>query len=121
MPKIRQLLKEIVSSKIPAIKAVEMLQTVSGVGRNLSTKLLAMHQPEKLVVVNEPVERALRAFGYEMEMDTGITGSEYGRFLKELTEFIDECDVMNLRAAAALDAFFYAYSNNMLMAADEGA
>lgn len=40
-----------------------------------------MCQPEKFVVVNEPVESALRAFGYEVEPGPGITGRGYRQFL----------------------------------------
>jgi hypothetical protein len=111
LSQVRELLKKFVTSTLTVAKSVEMLQEISGIGRNLATKLLAMHNPGKFVVVNEPVESALRRFGYEIEMSTRITGTNYVRFLKELGDFIDECEGLGLQAAAALDAFFYAYKD----------
>ena len=112
LSQVRGILKQILTSTVPVAKSVEMLEEVSGIGRNLATKLLAMHKPEQFVVINEPVESALRAFGYDVEMSTGITGTSYVRFLKDLGVFIDECENLGLRAAPALDAFFYAYRDS---------
>jgi hypothetical protein len=108
LPKLKDLLRKLAASTTPAA-SVEALQTVSGVGRNLATKLLAMHRPDRFVVINEPVESALRAFGYDLDMARGLTGGAYNRFLKDLAPFIEECDAAGLRPAAALDAFFYDY------------
>jgi HKD family nuclease len=109
LPKLKGILQKIAAPSTAVGKSLDMLQAIPGIGRNLATKLLAMHQPERFVVVNEPVESALRAFGYDVEMSTGVTGTNYGRFLKDLSVFIDECENVGLRAAPALDAFFYAY------------
>ncbi len=87
-------------------QALKDLQEIPGIGRNLSTKLLAMCTPDKYIVVNDVVERALRAFGYFVSSDSDIGGEAYLRVLKELKPFIDECQALGLQPAAALDAFF---------------
>jgi hypothetical protein len=72
-----------------------------------------MCQPEKFVVLNKPVERALRALGYEVDPRRSITGRGYRQFLEELTDFIRASDAAGLKAAPALDAFFYAYNRGL--------
>jgi hypothetical protein len=111
LSKLKSVLQRVVQQLTPVESSVELLQTITGIGRNLATKLLAMCQPEKFVVVNEPVESALRGFGYQVESGPGITGKAYKQFLQDLTNFIDECDAVGLKAAPALDAFFYAYKD----------
>jgi HKD family nuclease len=108
LPKLKALLRKLAKSTSPT-PSVEALQSVAGIGRNLATKLLAMHRPDKFVVINEPVESALLGFGYELEMSHGVTSATYERFLKDLAPFIEECEAAHLRPAAALDAFFYDY------------
>ncbi len=99
--------------KLPNFKsvgpAVEALQSQRGIGRNLATKLLAVYNPDKNVVVNEPVQSALRAFEYDRELDFEMTGPSYEKFLKDLAPFIEECEIARLAPAPALDAFFYDY------------
>jgi hypothetical protein len=43
LSQVRELLKKFVTSTLTVAKSVEMLQEISGIGRNLATKLLAMH------------------------------------------------------------------------------
>ena len=66
LQRLQELLRKIASApgSFPVERAVQELQEIGGIGRNLATKLLAMNAPSEFVVVNEPVERALRAFGY---------------------------------------------------------
>lgn len=109
LPNLTSSLQKIATQSFSVEESVELLQKIVGVGRNLATKLLAMCQPEKFVVVNEPVESALRAFGYEVESGPGISGKGYTQFLRDLEKFVEECEAAGLRAAPALDAFFYAY------------
>jgi hypothetical protein len=40
-----------------------------------------------------------------------LSGKNYANFLKDLDDFIQECESLNLPAAPALDAFFYAYKS----------
>ena len=89
----------------------QALQGQRGIGRNLATKLLAVYNPDKNVVVNEPVQSALRAFEYDSEIDFDMTGAAYEKFLKDLAPFIEECEIARLAPAPALDAFFYDYRN----------
>ena len=105
LPRLREILRQMAVTA--PLAALEALQTVPGIGRNLATKLLAMHLPEKFVVINEPVQSALGRFGYELEMHNIVTSEAYERFLNDLKFFIEECEAVGLRPAAALDAFFY--------------
>ena len=68
LSKLKVTLTTITTEKVAVDQAVEILQEIRGIGRNLATKLLALCTPEKFVVVNEPVEKALRAFGYDVEV-----------------------------------------------------
>ena len=108
---LRQTLKTVVLPGVSAGRAVESLQDIPGVGRNVATKLLAMIAPERFVVVNEPVERALRGFGYSIDSGSHITGKQYTQLLKDLKPFIEECEELGLQPAPGLDAFLYAYKD----------
>jgi HKD family nuclease len=105
----------IILKKLPQFKsvgaAVEALQRQQGIGRNLATKLLAVYDPDKNVVVNEPVQSALRALQYDSELDSELTGQAYEKFLKDLAPFIEECESARFPPGPALDAFFYDYRN----------
>jgi HKD family nuclease len=113
LSKLRIALARIATQSLPVEQSLDLLQEIGGVGRNLATKLLAMCQPEKFVVLNKPVERALRALGYEVDPRRSITGRGYRQFLEELTDFIRASDAAGLKAAPALDAFFYAYNRGL--------
>jgi hypothetical protein len=80
-----------------------------GIGPNLASKLLAVYDPDRFVVINGPVERALIDFGFASEDLDPMNGTKYDRFLKELQVFIEEAQILRLVPAAALDAFFYFY------------
>lgn len=110
LPKLKAILQAMAESASP-VSSLEPLQTVAGVGRNLATKFLAIHQPEKFVVVNEPVESALRGFDYELDMSAGATVLAYSGFLRDLRPFIEECESAGLKPASGLDAFFYDFRN----------
>jgi hypothetical protein len=84
---------------------------VRGIGRNLATKLVAVHLPEDCVVINDPVERALRSFGCSSEALKDMNARSYRNLLSELAPFTDECYALRLQQAAALDAFFWWYAN----------
>lgn len=111
LPQLKTILKALTAQSSTIAKQVDDLQTIPGIKRNLATKLLAVYNPEKYVVVNGPVERALRAFGYDIELGSRITGKGYAIFLQSLRAFIEEAEAIGLHAAPALDAFFYKYQN----------
>jgi HKD family nuclease len=112
LPRLQQVLRKIVARRSFDVKRVlEELQQVKGIGRNLATKLLAMSAPDKYVVINDPVERALRAFGYPIKPGSDIDGEDYLQILRDLRSFIEECEGLGLQSATALDAFFYAYKD----------
>ncbi len=89
--------------------AVDSLIGIPGIGRNLATKLVVVQSPTENVAFNEPIERALQSFGYPSP-DGEFSGSVYRQLIRELSPFIEECEVQGLDRAAALDAFFYSYA-----------
>jgi HKD family nuclease len=93
----------------PTSTSYDELAKIYGVGPNLATKLFAIYDPQRFVVLNAPVERALLSFGFAQENLDPMNGQKYERFLKELKPFIEEAEIQNLIPAAALDAFFYYY------------
>ena len=108
---LKGILKRLVDagSKEDLIGVLDDLQRIPGIGRNLATKLMAVHGPGSFVVVNKPVERALRAFNYPIKSGTRLTGIEYFQLLEDLKPFIQESERAGLMAVPALDAFFYKY------------
>jgi len=111
LPQLQEVLRDLTTGALPFARAVDDLQKVPGIGRNIATKLLALDTPSKYVVVNGPVERALRAFGYSLTTTSSLAGKEYAELLRELNRFIEEAESLGLQAATALDAFFYAYKD----------
>ena len=85
------------------------LDKVYGIGPNLTTKLFAVYDPDKFIVVNGPVERALLSFGFSQEDLDPMNGPKYELFLKELRPFVEEAQIHKLLPAAALDGFFFYY------------
>lgn len=104
---LKNALKEI--GHITIAKSFNHLSKVFGIGLNLTTKLHAVYDPDKFIVVNGPVERALLSFGFSQEDLDSMDGLKYERFLKELDPFIEEARAQKTLPAAALDAFFYFY------------
>lgn len=90
------------------------LDRVYGLGPNLTSKFLAVYDPEQFIVVNGPVERALLSFGFSQEDLDPMDGVKYESFLKQLSPFIEEARIQGLLPAAALDAFFYFYRGTPL-------
>lgn len=107
LPQLKTALKDIGRTTIAA--SYGQLDEVYGIGPNLTTKLLAVYDPEEFIVVNGPVERALLSFGFSQEDLDPMDGMKYERFLKELQPFIEDAQIQKLLPAAALDAFFYFY------------
>jgi hypothetical protein len=73
----------------------------------LASKFLAVFDPERFIVVNGSVERALLSFGVAHEDLEPMEGLKYKKFLEKLSLFIEEARAQHLLPAAALDAFFY--------------
>ncbi len=111
---LTQIRRDLTNAATPLVsveRAVENLQEIRGIGRNVATKLMAMIAPERFVVVNGPVERALRAFGYSIGPGPRITGKRYEKLLEDLKPFIEESKELGLQPVPALDAFFYKYKD----------
>ncbi len=111
LPRLQEVLRAVADAG-DVERALEELQEVAGIGRNVATKLLAMSMPDKCVVINNPVEHALRAFGYSIESGSNISGKGYLQIMRELRPFIEECEGIGLQPAEALDAFFYAHKDS---------
>jgi PLD-like domain len=107
LPQLKAALKGI--GRTTTSSSYNRLDEVYGLGPNLTSKLLAVFDPQQFIVVNGPVERALLSFGFSQEDLDPMSGVKYERFLKELHPFIEEAGAQNLLPAAALDAFFYFY------------
>jgi HKD family nuclease len=109
LPAIKNRLGSLDNRALRTADHLDALQRIPGVGPNLATKLLAVYDPERFIVVNEPVKTALRSFGFKMAAD--LDGKGYELFLREVRDFVEEAESQGLRPAAALDAFFFEYRN----------
>ena len=107
LPQLKAALKGI--GRTTTANSYSQLAKIYGLGPNLTTKLLAVYDPEKFIVVNGPVEKALLSFGFSQEDLDPMDGVKYERFLKELYLFVEEARIQKLLPAAALDGFFYFY------------
>lgn len=107
LPKLKNALKGIGHTTTAA--SYNQIEAVYGIGPNLTTKLLAVYDPEEFIVVNGPVERALLSFGFSQEDLDPMNGLKYEVFLRTLYPFIEEARIQKFLPAAALDGFFYFY------------
>jgi hypothetical protein len=112
LPQLKAALKGIGSTTTSS--SYNQLDRVYGLGPNLTSKFLAVYDPQQFIVVNGPVERALLSFGFSQEDLDPMDGVKYERFLKQLSPFIEEARIQGLLPAAALDAFFYFYRGTPL-------
>jgi HKD family nuclease len=78
---------------------------VEGVGLNFLTKVLAVHDPMRFTVFNQPIAKALYYFKYERTR--GYTQAKrYLEFAELMKRFLKESDG---RSSLDLDAFFFQY------------
>ena len=81
------------------------LYKVEGVGLNFLTKVLAVHDPLKFTVFNQPIAKALEYFKYERTR--GYTPARrYVEFADLMRRFLKESGG---RSSLDLDAFFFEY------------
>jgi HKD family nuclease len=78
---------------------------VFGIGRNVTTKILAMLNPENMPVYNQAVEETLRSFGYAIDPQES-TGAAYEAFCNAMRSFVKECGQSEM---LSIDAFFSNY------------
>lgn len=82
---------------------------VSYLGMNMVSKVLAAHDPHRWPVLNAPVRKALKNFGYTVPR--GLTeGQKYKLFADLMTTFVDRSGAPNMYA---IDRFFYEYANEL--------
>ena len=86
---------------------------IRGLGLNIVSKILAVHDSQRWPVFNGPVEKTLRYFGYEPPRGVG----RVGRYLK----FADAMESFRRDSGApdvlALDAFFFEWHRKMKLKA----
>lgn len=83
---------------------------VEGVGLNFLTKVLAVHDPSRFTVFNQPIAKALEHFKYERTR--GYTQAQrYLEFADLMRRFLKESGG---RSSLDLDNFFYEYWNRHL-------
>jgi len=109
LPALQSALRKFTADQSQVETALKEMQEITGIGRNLATKFLAMIAPGDFIVLNGPVEHALQIFHCPIEPGPDISGKGYRQFLKELAPFIEASVDLGLQPASALDTFFYAY------------
>jgi HKD family nuclease len=78
---------------------------VDGVGLNFLTKILAVHDPLRFTVFNQPIGKALEHFQYEQTRGYS-PAQRYLEFAELMRRFLKESGG---RSSLHLDAFFYDY------------
>jgi HKD family nuclease len=78
---------------------------VEGVGLNFLTKVLAVHDPLRFTVFNQPIAKALEHFKYERTRGYS-QAQRYLEFADLMTRFLKESGG---RSSLDLDAFFYEF------------
>jgi phosphatidylserine/phosphatidylglycerophosphate/cardiolipin synthase-like enzyme len=92
-----------VAQRIDAVLDPAKKTHVSYLGINAASKILSSIEPKKWPVWNNPVKRALDAFGYRSPR--GATpGQKYAAFAELMTQFMRDTKAPDM---LALDCFFY--------------
>ena len=76
---------------------------IRGLGLNIVSKILAVHDSQRWPVFNGPVEKTLRYFGYEPQRGLGRVG-RYLKFADAMRSFREDSGAPDV---LALDAFFF--------------
>ena len=82
---------------------------ILGLGINLVSKILAVHDSQRWPVFNDPVEKTLCHFGYEPPRGVGIAG-RYQKFAEAMESFRAESGAPDV---LGLDAFFKYYETKL--------
>ena len=82
---------------------------ISGMGLNTVSKILACHDRKQWPVYNEPVETALREFGYDFPR-SGSRAMKYLAFKRAMESFMKDSKA---RDVVALDRFFHFISQGV--------
>jgi len=91
-----------IEERLPQLMEANGKFHVHGVGRNLVSKFLAIHDPQMWFVFNKQVKTTLADFGYEYTGAGNITDL-YLAFVKAMRRFKDECGAED---CVDLDSFF---------------
>lgn len=82
---------------------------VSYLGMNMVSKILSAHQPNRWPVLNAPVKKALKSFGYSVPR--GLSeGQRYKLFADLMVTFMERSGAPNMYA---IDRFFYEYAHQL--------
>jgi len=115
-PGLRNLLDETqpVDHRLDAILSKRGRFHVDGVGLNLLSKVLAVHNPRQWPVFNDPVRQTLKHFDYEAPRGAS-KGGKYRAFAELMQKFKREAGARNM---LMLDPVFYSfYADNLKHAA----
>jgi hypothetical protein len=96
--------------RLAAVLDTEGKFHINGLGPNLVSKILAVHDPQRWPVFNKPVEKTLSHFGYEPQSGVGAVGS-YLKFAEAMESFRSDSGAPDV---FALDAFFKWYESKKL-------
>jgi HKD family nuclease len=91
-----------IEERLPQLMEANGKFHVHGVGRNLVSKWLAIHDPQMWFVFNKQVATTLADFGYEY-IGAGNTTDSYLAFVEAMRGFRGECGAED---CVALDSFF---------------
>jgi HKD family nuclease len=112
--RLRATMSYLVNGSIPVKERVSAVldgkkYRIAGVGLNIVSKILALHDCSKWPVYNKPVEETLKHFGYETPRGVGKAG-KYLLYAREMEVFMRKTGASDV---LALDAFFFSYYMQM--------
>jgi hypothetical protein len=114
-PRLKAALGFLVSDIAPDVERLSSLldkrgkYRIRGLGINVVSKVLAVHNPATWPVYNDVVERTLEHFGYEAPRGVGMVGRYllYSAEMRKFMQAVGETDML------ALDSFFRWYYDKL--------
>lgn len=113
--RLKKGLVRLVDEKVDIVERIDSLLVktcrshVSYLGMNMVSKILAAHDPKRWPVLNAPVKKTLKSFGYSVPR--GLSeGQRYKLFADLMIIFMKRSGAPNMYA---LDRFFYEYAQKL--------
>lgn len=109
---VQRALRELVDESVPPERRLSAILDpggefrIEGIGRNIVSKVLAVHRPKVWPVYNHPVAETLDAFEYQLPRGMAAS-SRYLAFAEMMRKFMRESGAPDM---LALDCFFFWYS-----------
>lgn len=92
-----------IEARLSALVDSDGQYRIEGARLNFFSKVLAVHDPRRFTVFNQPIAKALESFGYETPRGYTVA-QKYLEFASLMKEFLEESGARN---TLDLDAFFY--------------